>query len=120
MVISGVILVVFVTSASVARRQKCKENGDEAMESLAGCIYRGVPGQGTERTDGRVHGSAIGAMGTWLKKRRPRITIEGIDADSITRYLEARATFRSKQRCMEHSARCEASATPGSSGPMED
>jgi site-specific recombinase XerD len=31
-----------------------------------------------------------------LKKRRPRAVIEGIDAETITPYIEACASFRSK------------------------
>jgi integrase/recombinase XerD len=34
--------------------------------------------------------------GRWLKARRPRIGIERIDADSITRYIESCSTFRAK------------------------
>jgi site-specific recombinase XerD len=32
----------------------------------------------------------------WLKKGRPRVLIEHIDAETITRYIEACASFRSK------------------------
>ena|SRR6516225_2100669 len=41
-------------------------------------------------------GARLGRWGRWLKKRRPRVSIEGIDAESITRYLEACANFRSQ------------------------
>ncbi len=34
--------------------------------------------------------------GLWLKARRPRVAIEKIDADSITRYIESCSTFRAK------------------------
>jgi integrase len=35
-------------------------------------------------------------MGPWLKQRRPRVPIERIDADLITRYLAGCSSFRAK------------------------
>lgn len=61
---------------------------DAYMEEYRG---RGLSEQTVLYTEARLQ-----RWGLWLKKRRPRITIEGIDADSITRYLEACASFRSK------------------------
>jgi site-specific recombinase XerD len=52
---------------------------------------RGVSEQTVAHTEARLD-----RWGRWLKRRRPRITIEGIDAESITRYLKACASFRSK------------------------
>lgn len=40
--------------------------------------------------------SRLERWGRWLKKRRPRVTIEGIDADTITQYMAASASLRSK------------------------
>jgi site-specific recombinase XerD len=40
--------------------------------------------------------SRLDRWGRWLKKRRPRIAIEGIDADSITAYIAKCTSFRSK------------------------
>jgi site-specific recombinase XerD len=34
--------------------------------------------------------------GRWLKQRRPRVSIERVDADLITRYIESRSSFRAK------------------------
>jgi len=34
--------------------------------------------------------------GRWLKARRPRVAIERIDAESITRYIESCSTFKAK------------------------
>ena len=34
--------------------------------------------------------------GRWLKQRRPRVSIEHIDADLITRYMASRWSFRAK------------------------
>ena len=34
--------------------------------------------------------------GRWLKQRRPRVAIERIEADSITRYIESCSSFRAK------------------------
>src|SRR5207244_10904426 len=40
--------------------------------------------------------SRLDRWGRWLKKRRPRVAIERIDANTITRYMEACTSFRSK------------------------
>lgn len=34
--------------------------------------------------------------GRWLKQRRPRVTIERIDAELITRYIASCSSFRAK------------------------
>ena len=34
--------------------------------------------------------------GRWLKQRRPRVAIERIDANLITRYIASCSTFRAK------------------------
>jgi site-specific recombinase XerD len=52
---------------------------------------RGI-GQATiDSTKGRLD-----RWGCWLKERRPRISIERIDADQIARYIESCSTFRAK------------------------
>jgi len=40
--------------------------------------------------------SRLGRWGRWLKKRRPRVSIEDIGVDLITDYIAACASFRSK------------------------
>jgi site-specific recombinase XerD len=40
--------------------------------------------------------SRLSRWGRWLKRRRPRVMIEQIDAEMITRYLTACYTFRAK------------------------
>jgi integrase/recombinase XerC len=40
--------------------------------------------------------SRLDRWGRWLKQRRPRVSIESIDAELITSYIESRASFRSK------------------------
>jgi integrase/recombinase XerD len=40
--------------------------------------------------------SRLDRWGRWLKKRRPRIVIEGIDAETITHYIATCSSFRSK------------------------
>lgn len=40
--------------------------------------------------------SRLSKWGGWLKDQRPRVAIEEIDADLITRYLASRASFRAK------------------------
>lgn len=52
---------------------------------------RGVSGASVGHTEAR-----LSRWGTWLKRRRPRISIEQIDAALITRYLACCFTFRAK------------------------
>jgi integrase/recombinase XerD len=52
---------------------------------------RGLSEQTVLYTEARLE-----RWGRWLKKRRPRVAIEDIDAQSITRYAEACASFRAK------------------------
>jgi site-specific recombinase XerD len=40
--------------------------------------------------------TALDRWGRWLKQRRPRVSIERIDADLITRYIASCSTFRAK------------------------
>jgi site-specific recombinase XerD len=40
--------------------------------------------------------SRLVRWGQWLKQRRPRVAIERIDADLITRYIESCSSFRAK------------------------
>jgi len=52
---------------------------------------RGVCAASVCRTESR-----LSLWGRWMKRRRPRVVIEQIDADLITRYLAASCTFRAK------------------------
>jgi len=52
---------------------------------------RGVSAASVDYTEAR-----LSRWGRWLKRRRPRIVIEQIDAEMITRYLAACSTFRAK------------------------
>lgn len=52
---------------------------------------RGIGAEGVAATASR-----LGRWGRWLKQRRPRVSIEGIDAELITRYIEASSSFRVK------------------------
>ena len=76
-----------VSWRGLARGRNAKENGDEAMGSVAGRIHRGVPGSGTERADGIVHGGAAGTMRTvaeeapsplWQRNAVPRVGCWGL------------------------------------------
>jgi integrase/recombinase XerC len=40
--------------------------------------------------------SRLDAWGRWLKQRRPKVAIEEIDAELITRYMASRTSFRAK------------------------
>lgn len=48
-----------------------------------------------DATVGHV-GSRLERWGSWLKQRRPRVALESIDAELLTRYLEHSAHFRAK------------------------
>lgn len=52
---------------------------------------RGVSEAAIQYTEARLD-----RWGLWLKKRRPRVAIEAIDAESLTRYLGVTSSFRSK------------------------
>ena len=52
---------------------------------------RGFSAETVNYTNGRLE-----RWGQWLKRQRPRVNIEQIDADLITRYIASRATFRAK------------------------
>jgi len=58
---------------------------------LSECEARGLAPQTLERMAGEVD-----RWGSWLKRRRPRPSLDEIDADLITRYLTGRASFRAK------------------------
>jgi site-specific recombinase XerD len=61
---------------------------DSYMEEYAA---RGVSKESVAMSKGRLE-----RWGRWLKARRPRVSIERIDADSITRYIESCSTFKAK------------------------
>ena len=45
--------------------------------------------------------SRLDRWGRWLKKRRPRIAIEHIDAETITHYISNYTSFRRRRRSTE-------------------
>jgi hypothetical protein len=53
----------------------------------------------------------LDCWGRWLKKRRPRIVIEEIGAETITRYIATRTSFRSKATVYATLSTSEDSAT---------
>ena len=52
---------------------------------------RGVSAESVAMNSARLE-----RWGRWLKQRRPRVAIERIEADSITRYIESCSSFRAK------------------------
>ena len=44
----------------------------------------------------RMNAARLERWGAWLKQRRPRVSIERIDAELITRYIESCSSFRAK------------------------
>ena len=55
--------------------------------------------------------SRLERWGRWLKKRRPRVSIEQIGVDLITNYIGSCASFRSKSTVYSTLRRCAASET---------
>jgi len=43
-----------------------------------------------------MNAARLERWGRWLKQRRPRVGIERIDADLITRYIDSCSSFRAK------------------------
>lgn len=65
---------------------------DRLLDSyIEECRARGVSPECVRMINGRLE-----RWGRWLKQRRPRVGIERIDADSITRYVESCSSFRAK------------------------
>ena len=65
---------------------------DQLQDSYMGEYRaRGLSALTVSHTESRLE-----RWGRWLKRRRPRVAIEGIDADTITQYMTARASFRAK------------------------
>jgi integrase/recombinase XerC len=52
--------------------------------------------RGVSKESVAMNRARIERWGRWLKGRRPRVGIEQIDAESITRYIESCSTFKSK------------------------
>lgn len=52
---------------------------------------RGISQDSVAATESRLH-----KWGYWLKKRRPRVAIEEIGADLISKYIGSRSSFRAK------------------------
>ena len=65
---------------------------DRLQESyMEGYRARGVSQETVSYTESRLD-----RWGRWLKKRRPRVVIESIDVEMITRYISTCSSFRSK------------------------
>jgi site-specific recombinase XerD len=52
--------------------------------------------RGVSKESVAMNRARVERWGRWLKARRPRVGIEQIDAESITRYIESCSTFKSK------------------------
>jgi len=50
--------------------------------------------RGVSRESVALNSARLDRWGRWLKRRRPRVAIERIDAESITRYIENCSTFK--------------------------
>jgi site-specific recombinase XerD len=53
-------------------------------------------GRGVSAASVAMNTARLERWGRWLKARRPRVAIERIDAESITRYIESCSTFKAK------------------------
>lgn len=63
---------------------------------VGGRVYGGVSRQGSQPGVGSLHARRVERWGRWLKRRRPRVAIEHIDAELLTRYLASCSSFRAK------------------------
>jgi site-specific recombinase XerD len=52
--------------------------------------------RGVRKESVAMNKARLDRWGRWLKGRRPRVSIEGVDADSITRYIDSCSTFKAK------------------------
>jgi len=52
--------------------------------------------RGVSKESVAMNRARIERWGRWLKARRPRVGIEHIDVESITRYIESCSTFKAK------------------------
>jgi integrase/recombinase XerC len=52
--------------------------------------------RGVSGASAAMNAARLDRWGRWLKARRPRVGIERIDAEMITRYIESCSTFRAK------------------------
>jgi len=78
--------------AHIGRKEQAMRRWDRLQDSyMDEYRARGVSALTVSYTESRLD-----RWGRWLKKRRPRVAIEGIDADTITRYMAACASFRAK------------------------
>lgn len=65
-------------------------------DRLVEMYIEGYAARGINPDSVRATRSRLVRWGQWLKQRRPRVAIEGIDAALITRYIESSSSFRSK------------------------
>src|SRR5262245_24005037 len=78
--------------AHIERKEQAMRRWDRLQDSYMGEYRaRGLSALTVTYTESRLD-----RWGRWLKSRRPRLAIEDIDADTITRYIAARASFRAK------------------------
>jgi hypothetical protein len=52
--------------------------------------------RGVSKESVAMNKARLDRWGRWLKARRPRVSIESTDVDSITRYIESCSTFKAK------------------------
>src|SRR5207253_1835512 len=99
-VISGVILLSSVTSRrGRVMRPRLVRFGRTAMrrwDRLVEIYIEGYAARGINPASVQATRSRLVRWGQWLKQRRPRVSVEQIDADLITRYIQTSTTFRSK------------------------
>jgi len=58
---------------------------------LARCVIRGL-----SKSTIMKRRSELDRFGGWLKRRKPKISLEQVDGDLVVRYLQERAVFRSR------------------------
>lgn len=98
-VISEVILFVSVTLVRASEELALTRVWSEAMRRWDRLLdsyveeyrARGICAETVDHTQARLE-----RWGRWLKKRRPRLGIEQIDAELITRYIGSCSSFRAK------------------------
>jgi hypothetical protein len=65
-------------------------------ESLVDGFLRECKARGLSEATRRAREAELARMGRWLRRRRPRPTLEQVDTDMVVAYLTSRSAFRSK------------------------
>jgi len=65
-------------------------------ESLVDGFLRTCEVQGLSEATRRAREAELARMGRWLRRRRPRPTLEQVDTDMVVAYLTSRSAFRAK------------------------